>query len=48
MSFHWVKGHAGHPENERCDILAKEWASRSGLPPDEAFMQTRAALQNTT
>lgn len=22
MTFHWVKGHAGHPENERCDQLA--------------------------
>ena len=22
VSYHWVKGHAGHPENERCDILA--------------------------
>lgn len=22
MTFHWVKGHAGHPENERCDVLA--------------------------
>lgn len=22
LSFHWVKGHAGHPENERCDVLA--------------------------
>ena len=22
VSFHWVKGHAGHPENERCDVLA--------------------------
>ena len=22
VSFHWVKGHAGHPENERCDRLA--------------------------
>lgn len=20
--FHWVKGHCGHPENERCDALA--------------------------
>ncbi len=20
--FHWIKGHAGHPENERCDVLA--------------------------
>ena len=22
MEYHWVKGHAGHPENERCDRLA--------------------------
>lgn len=20
----WVRGHAGHPENERCDVLARE------------------------
>jgi len=23
ISYHWVKGHAGHPENERCDELAR-------------------------
>ncbi len=22
MTYHWVKGHAGHPENERCDQMA--------------------------
>lgn len=22
INFHWVQGHAGHPENERCDELA--------------------------
>ena len=22
ITWHWVKGHAGHPENERCDALA--------------------------
>ena len=22
VTFFWVKGHAGHPENERCDKLA--------------------------
>ena len=22
VNFNWVKGHAGHPENERCDQLA--------------------------
>ena len=24
VTFHWLKGHAGHPENERCDRLAVE------------------------
>lgn len=24
ISWHWVKGHAGNPENERCDELANE------------------------
>jgi len=23
VRFFWVKGHAGHPENERCDYLAR-------------------------
>lgn len=23
VSWHWVKGHAGHPENERADALAR-------------------------
>ena len=24
VSFVWIKGHAGHPENERCDQMAVE------------------------
>jgi ribonuclease HI len=29
----WVRGHNGHPENERCDVIAKEEAEKykSGL-----------------
>ena len=32
-----VKGHAGHPENERCDELARACASGSSLPRDPGF-----------
>ncbi|MDG1153752.1 MAG: ribonuclease HI [Alphaproteobacteria bacterium] len=24
IEWHWVKGHSGHPENERCDKLATD------------------------
>jgi ribonuclease HI len=34
VHFHWVRGHAGQPENERCDALARAQAGRSGLPRD--------------
>jgi ribonuclease HI len=28
IRWEWVKGHAGHPENERCDELARAAASK--------------------
>ncbi|MGN1129392.1 MAG: RNase H family protein, partial [Candidatus Flemingiibacterium sp.] len=28
VTFNWVKGHAGHPYNERCDALACAEAER--------------------
>ncbi len=28
IDWHWVKGHAGHPENERADALACEEAEK--------------------
>jgi len=31
VAFHWVKGHAGHPENERCDYLAREAIAELGF-----------------
>ena len=37
VTFHWVKGHAGHPENERCDTLAVEAALQDDLPEDEGM-----------
>ena len=38
ISWHWVKGHAGHPENERCDELARNAASGDRKLPDEGFV----------
>ena len=34
VTFHWVKGHAGHTENERCDKLATTAADGDGLLDD--------------
>ncbi|MCB0283831.1 MAG: ribonuclease HI [Calditrichaeota bacterium] len=36
-SIEWVKGHAGHPENERCDELAVSAINQSGLIDDTGF-----------
>lgn len=35
--FVWIKGHAGHPENERCDQLAVEAASGYDLLVDGEY-----------
>lgn len=37
LQFNWVKGHAGHPENERCDELAVSAALTNELLVDENF-----------
>ncbi len=37
VEFVWVKGHAGHPENERCDELATAAADGEGRIADEGF-----------
>ncbi|WP_390624734.1 ribonuclease HI [Anthocerotibacter panamensis] len=34
VTFVWVRGHNGHPENERCDRLAVAAAHQKNLPPD--------------
>lgn len=35
--FKWIKGHAGHPENERCDQLAVLAALGKSLLKDEGY-----------
>lgn len=35
--FHWIKGHAGHPENERCDQLAVAAAEGKNLQADTGY-----------
>jgi ribonuclease HI len=37
VEFRWVRGHAGNPDNERCDQLASKMALSKGLPPDKGF-----------
>lgn len=37
VQFKWIKGHAGHPLNERCDVLAVQAASSLNLLVDEYY-----------
>jgi len=49
VAFHWIKGHAGHPENERCDALAVAAgagavAAGRQLPPDPGYKDEETLL----
>jgi ribonuclease HI len=37
VEFRWVRGHAGDPDNERCDVLANQAARQPVLPPDRGY-----------
>ena len=37
IELRWVRGHANHPENERCDQLAVRAAHEKNLPEDTGF-----------
>jgi len=40
--FVWVKGHAGHAENERCDVLAVQAAEGRKLHIDHWYEQNKS------
>ncbi len=42
VTFHWLRGHAGHRENERCDELARAFAAGPDLPEDTGFTAAQA------
>lgn len=42
MVFEWVRGHAGHSENESCDKLAVAATKQADLPADIGYEKTRA------
>lgn len=37
VQFNWVRGHSGHPENERCDTIANTAARSGDLLEDEGY-----------
>jgi ribonuclease HI len=41
VEFKWVKAHSGNPENERCDKLSRQAASRPGLPEDTGYLRNQ-------
>ncbi|MEY5047887.1 MAG: ribonuclease [Bacteroidota bacterium] len=44
VKMQWVKGHNGHPENERCDQLAVAAAMGSNLLDDFGFLSEQNTL----
>jgi ribonuclease HI len=44
IRFTWVKGHNGHPENERCDELAVQASKQKNLLPDINFEKEELKL----
>jgi ribonuclease HI len=45
VRFEWIKGHAGHAENERCDRLALQAAQLPNLPEDKGYENALASAR---
>ncbi len=43
VEFNWVKGHAGHSENERCDELATRAADGDDLLEDSVYISSNCS-----
>ncbi|MGV3631873.1 MAG: ribonuclease HI [Bacteroidota bacterium] len=43
LQFEWVRGHNGHPENERCDFLAVAASDKLPLLVDEGYEADQAS-----
>ncbi len=39
VEWHWVRGHEGHPENERADALARQAAARQMMSGGEPHLR---------
>ena len=49
VEFYWVKGHAGNPENERCDELATQAANDPGTQSrDTTYESAKSTIEQKT
>jgi len=47
VRFTWVKGHAGHPENERCDVMAVQASRQRDLQIDTVFEMEKSSSRDS-
>ena len=47
VTLHWIRGHSGHPENERCDRLAVKSAKKQDLSVDQGYLDSLSAATST-
>ncbi len=48
VSFDWVRGHADHQLNDRCDRTAVEAANQTNLPADEGYEREHPSISSNT